>query len=152
MPTEDAKKKNRRDRVSVVVVSENKLLGFYAEDPHSKKKYFFLPGGVPEPGETLIVTAERETLEETGYSIDVLAEPKIFRRYDFEWNGQINDCHTWYFMGRLNRPETLPVNDAAYHRGVGWISLSEIESVFSYHRDILEPIRNLLKSIERISK
>lgn len=41
-----------RDRVSVVVVHENRILGFHAEDPHNKMKYFFLPGGKVESGET----------------------------------------------------------------------------------------------------
>ncbi len=41
-----------RRRVSVVVVHQGQVLGFHAEDPHNHRRYFFLPGGVIEEGET----------------------------------------------------------------------------------------------------
>ncbi|MGE4133856.1 MAG: NUDIX domain-containing protein [Bdellovibrionales bacterium] len=64
--------KPRRNRVSVVVLDENKVLGFHAEDPTNKRKYFFLPGGQIERGETPQAAAIREAIEETGYEIEII--------------------------------------------------------------------------------
>ena len=57
--------KPHHNRVSIVVIHKNKTLGFHAEDPHNKKKYFFLLGGLIEAGETEQDAARREWLEET---------------------------------------------------------------------------------------
>lgn len=135
------KKKPHRHRVSVVVLHENKILGFYAQDPHSQKKYFFLPGGLIEKGEAIEDAAIRETLEETGYSIEIIKGANITRRYDFEWNGVVYDSSTQFLAGRVLSEQPAPVNDASYHKGAGWIPINEIHSVFNYHKDILEPIQ-----------
>ena len=144
--------KPQRNRVSIVVIHENKILGFHAEDPHNKKKYFFLPGGLIEVGETAQDAAKRETLEETGYSVEVIEGINITRRYNFEWNGVVNDCTTQFLAGRLVSEEPTLVNDAPYHREVSWIPLAEIKPVFAYHKDIVEPIEviaeRLIKTVE----
>lgn len=138
-----------RRRVSVVVVHKEHILGFHAEDPTSNRRYFFIPGGRIEEGESPFQAAIRETLEETGYHIEILPEPAIERRYDFEWDGVINDCSTVFLLGRLiDKPQEI-VDDAAYHRGVEWIPLSQLDVVFAYSRDILEPVRELVQEEQR---
>ncbi len=140
--------KNQRRRASIIVVHDSKVLGFHAEDPCSKRMYFFLPGGMVEEGENPVQTAQRETLEETGYSVEVIAEIHLLRRYDFLWSGRVNDCETHFFAGRLVSETPLPVNDASYHRGVGWVPVSEIGSVFSYHPDIRQAVELI---VDRLS-
>lgn len=135
--------KTYRKRVSAVVISENKILGFHAEDPFNKKKYFFLPGGECEESETIIQTAERETLEETGYRIKVRDLPPLVHRYDFEWNGRVYDSETWFVTATLISKNPKPVNDASYHRGVAWLPIDEIDTIFNYHPKILGAIRQL---------
>ncbi len=150
-----------RKRVSVFVIHENKILGFYAEDPYNHKKYFFLPGGLIEENETHEQTAIRETLEETGYSIEILKHiTPEHRHYDFEWNGKNNDCDTHFFAGRLTTTKAKEINDADYHRGVAWQPIKQTQSpskdliteIFSYHKDILEPIIKLIKAIQEGQK
>ncbi len=139
--------KSRRDRVSVVVVHNNQILGFHAEDPHNRKKYFFLPGGLIEPGESPAEAALRETLEETGYTIKLIEGISAERRYDFEWNGRMNDCVTLFLAGRLLNEEAEKVDDAPYHRGVEWVPIERVRTVFSYHKDILEPIEEIINRL-----
>ena len=136
-----------RKRVSTIVVHNNALLGFKAIDPTNGRHYVFVPGGEREAGESPEETATRETREETGYQIELLKNLKTFRKYDFEWNGKLVDCETWYFAAKLKWEHAEEVNDADYHKGVVWIPLSEIDSVFSYHPDILEPIQELLSQL-----
>ncbi len=132
-----------RKRVSVVIVNDNKILGFHAEDPFNKKKYFFLPGGEIEKKESKEETAIRETLEETGYKIG-LVKNSIIKNYDFEWNGRVFDCETTFFLGKLISLEQNFVKDADYNRGVDWIPVDQIKEVLGYHADILSAILELL--------
>lgn len=139
--------KKFRRRVSVVVVHQGRILGFHALDPHNQLSYFFIPGGKIEEGESPAQAAVRETLEETGYEIEILPQLSLERRYDFEWDGQLNDCCTTFLVGRLLNEHPMQVNDAAYHRGVGWCSLADINQVFAYHKDILEPVQILAHQV-----
>jgi hypothetical protein len=45
---------------SVIVVKNEKVLGFYSEDPLSKKLLFFLSDGRLEKNETLLACAKTE--------------------------------------------------------------------------------------------
>lgn len=137
--------KNLRKRVSVIVVHKGQILGFHAQDPHNKKKYVFLPGGKIEENEPVEMTAIRETKEETGYTIKIDPHFRHFERYDFEWDGKINDCQTWFLRGTLDPLEQTPstVNDASYHQGVAWILLQEAPSAFGCHDAILRAMAYL---------
>lgn len=136
-----------RKRASVLVVHKNKVLGFHAIDPHSGAKYFFIPGGGIEDGESPIVSAERETLEETGYRIRIFAETEFRRKYDFPWNGKINPCDTVFYLAELAEPWHAPmeIKDADYHKGVEWIDANKIDKVFAYNKDILWAVQKLMK-------
>lgn len=139
--------KQYRNRSSVIVVHKNKILGFHAIDPVSGAKYFFMPGGGIEAGESAVVASERETLEETGYKIRVFPETEFRRKYDFPWNGKINACDTVFYLAELAEPwhEPTDVKDADYHRGVEWIDLKKVDEVFSYNKDILWAVQKLVK-------
>ncbi|WP_413586030.1 tRNA adenosine(34) deaminase TadA [Bdellovibrio sp. HCB274] len=141
-----------RHRASTVVIYKNKILGFHAEDPVSRKKYFFLPGGKIDAGEAPHQTAVRETHEETDYKIKVFAETEFRRKYDFDWNGKNQPCDTFFYLATLDEPwhEVRPVKDAAYHRGVAWLDLKDIDQVFGYHKDILWAVQKLTKTARKM--
>lgn len=131
--------KNYRHRASVIVVHKNKILGFHAVDPFNKTKYFFIPGGKIDAGESAAEAAVRETLEETGYKIRLVPDLELRRRYDFTWNGQVNACDTTFFVGVLDEAwhEPRPVQDAEYNKGSEWIPVSQAAKVFGYDENIL---------------
>ncbi|WP_413576602.1 tRNA adenosine(34) deaminase TadA [Bdellovibrio sp. HCB290] len=141
-----------RRRASAVVVYKNKLLGFHAEDPVSKKKYFFLPGGKIDNGEEPYEAATREAQEETDYKIKVFAETEFRRKYDFEWNGKNQPCDTFFYLATLDEPwhEVRAVQDADYHRGVAWIDLKDLDKTFSYDKDILWAVQKLTKTARKM--
>ncbi|QDK43852.1 tRNA adenosine(34) deaminase TadA [Bdellovibrio sp. ZAP7] len=141
-----------RHRASAVVVYKNKILGFHAEDPVSKKKYFFLPGGMIDRGENAATTAVREAKEETDYQIKVFPETEFRRKYDFTWNGKNQPCDTIFYLATLNEPwhEVRAVQDADYHRGVAWIDLKDVDRVFAYDKDILWAVQKLTKTARKM--
>ena len=133
-----------RVRTSVVCLHNDRLLAFHAEDPQTKTNYVFLPGGKVESHETATEAAERETLEETGFHVEVSGSLGVDREYTFFWNGEDYDCLTIFYPARLKSPLQSPVQDAEYHRGVVWIPRDEIIKNFSYSSPILEAILELL--------
>ncbi|NBW80439.1 hypothetical protein EBR21_01675, partial [bacterium] len=76
----------------------------------------------------------------TGFHIACLEHPTLERKYDFVWDGQLNICETTFVAGELLSERAEPVDDASYHRGVEWIPVEELSTVFNYHNDILEPV------------
>lgn len=128
-----------RHRSSAIVVHQNKILGFHAIDPTNHKRYFFMPGGKIEEGETPEQAAIRETFEETGYKIRLLPGQRLRRRYDFEWNGQFFASDVIFFVGSLDEEWHVPhpVQDADYNKGAEWIRIQDIDEYFGYQPDIL---------------
>jgi 8-oxo-dGTP pyrophosphatase MutT (NUDIX family) len=141
-------KKIRRQRVSVVVVDNGRILGFQGEDPATGCRNFFVPGGAIEEGETLEAAAVRETLEETGFAIAIIPGIVVESRYDFSWNGAVYDCSTTYFAGQILNREAAMVNDADYHRGVEWRPICDIPKDFAYHHQILESILDITRRMQ----
>lgn len=133
-----------RVRTSVIVVHNQKLLTFFAVDPASSKEYYFLPGGAIESDETAPEAAVRETLEETGFAIDVDVESAVDKEYIFHWNGEDYDCLTIFYRAQLKSIFQKPVNDATYNKGVHWIDLADVPNKMSYNKEIFEAIQELI--------
>lgn len=136
-----------RVRTSAVVVLNNKLLTFFAVDPKDGREFHFLPGGAIEPEETAPEAAERETLEETGFNVEVLPETCLDVEYDFHWNGETYHCLTFFYKANLVSPFANPkiVHDQAYNKGVVWVPLSEVSNVFSYSEAIKDAVLTLIE-------
>lgn len=136
-----------RLRTSVIIKHNDKLLCFIGQDPQTKEKYYFLPGGAVETGETAPECAARETLEETGYEVRIDSSLNVDKDYEFTWNGINYECTTIFYRGFLTSPfpKVAKVQDAEYHLGVQWLPLSEIKNNFNYKKEILDAILELIE-------
>jgi 8-oxo-dGTP pyrophosphatase MutT (NUDIX family) len=116
-------------------------------DPTTRLSRLFVPGGAIEPGEQAWQTAERETLEETGYRVRAEPEHTIVASYPFEWDGALYQVTTCFVRARLVDAATtpLPVNDADFHEGVCWIDVTEIPRELGFHPDILSAVSQLAR-------
>lgn len=134
-----------RERTSVVVVADNKLLTFFAIDPHSGQEYYFLPGGKIEANESLQECAARECLEETGYEVSP-ASDFVTSEYDFTWNNQDYWCRTHFLKATLKTDinSAKIVTDADYNKGVRWIPVDDFASYFFYNESVFQSVRKLL--------
>jgi 8-oxo-dGTP pyrophosphatase MutT (NUDIX family) len=138
----------KRERVSVVCVYDHKILVFVAIDPTSGKRYYFLPGGGLEEGETEVACGIRETVEETGYRVIVEADSRLSKNYLFHWNGQHYDCVTHFYRGHLAEIYRPPkaVVDQDYNKGAVWMPVSKIHVIFDYSPEIHDAVEALIDS------
>lgn len=136
----------RYARSSIVCTHGGALLGFFGEDPCNGRRLFFLPGGKPDPGESMIEAARRETFEETGHRVRPIAETELVVDYEIIWEDRPWPCTTHFFLAEHESepPEGLKLADASYHRGVSWIPLDQLEEHLGFSPEILGAVRLLL--------
>lgn len=133
-----------RSRASVVCVHDQNLLAIELEDPTTRKRFWSVPGGEIEDGESPEAAAVREAREETGYEISVDATSRLINQYLFRWNGKLFDCETYWFRAHLDSPHAAEVDDAAYLLRAKWLPLDRLNELFGYHPAIRDAIVQLL--------
>lgn len=88
-----------------------------------------LPGGALEVGETVAETAERETLEETGYQVEVTgivgvySNPAHVIEYD---DGEVRQEFNLCFRARVRGGDT---RSSAETPDVAWVELGALDSL-----------------------
>jgi 8-oxo-dGTP pyrophosphatase MutT (NUDIX family) len=142
----DPKPGKLRIRAAVVCVHRAQLLCVRMRDPRTRVVRLFVPGGGIEAGETATFAAARETLEETGYRVQVDAESEVVAHYPYEWDGVLRPIITHFFRGSLLEPdlEPAPVNDADFNEGVVWLPLEEIPSALGFNDVVRSAVERLL--------
>jgi ADP-ribose pyrophosphatase YjhB (NUDIX family) len=130
----------------VVVVQNGRLLAFRAADPTSGKEYFFLPGGMIKEDETAPESAERVTLESTGFRVQVTPTSNTDREHGFHWDGEDFDCLTIFYRATLLSAMQSQIVDADYSKGTHWIPLAEVPAAFDYSAETLSAIKELIES------
>lgn len=118
-----------RNRTGVICLHEGRLLTVELQDPASRKRYFSIPGGGIEPGETAEDCAVREMLEETGYQVALTSSGHI-TEYAFRWNTRLVHCRTHWFSSELLSPEQGPVEDEAFNLGPAWLPWPRARMLF----------------------
>lgn len=119
-----------RQRSCVFCLHDSRLLAIQLEDPTTKKRFWSLPGGAIEAGETPAIAAVRETLEETGYQV-TLTSDGFPTQYEFHWDGAIYDCTTHWFTAKLSSTEPVAVDDASYLLNSRWLPWPRSQCLFT---------------------
>lgn len=116
-------KRSKWDSAHVVLIRGNKvLLVQRANDDHWMPGKWCLPGGQLDDGETLEQGLKRETLEETGYSIeleDLFYLPSISYKKE----------HALYACDKISGKLEINHNGVVEHEDAKWISKKEIHSM-----------------------
>jgi len=134
-----------RQRASAICFHNNELLVVRLKDPYSKIEHWFPPGGAVEEGEIPAEAARRETLEETGYKIEICVESELVNNYNYLWNNTNYRVTTHWFAAKLLSLEPVKeVDDADYLIAVGWLKKEQWNIEFSFCREILEAVEKLI--------
>ena len=123
-------------RGAVIIIKDKKIL--LIRRHKCGRKYYVLPGGTMEKGETIKQTAIREAKEETGFDV-TLSKQK-------HWKSKFEYRDEYYFFvdktkGRchLGGPEAK-LNNPANHYGLEWVEMKKLSKINLVPSDIKEKI------------
>ena len=119
-----------RRRSCVFCLHESRLLAIELEDPTTRKRFWSLPGGAIEAGETASEAAIRETFEETGYQVQ-LTSKGFSTGYQFRWSSQTYNCTTYWFTAELKPILPAVVDDETYLINRQWLPWPKSDFLFS---------------------
>jgi 8-oxo-dGTP pyrophosphatase MutT (NUDIX family) len=120
--------KNARLAARILLIdADDRLLLLHAEEPLSRRRFWLLPGGGLDDGESFEAAARRELYEETG--LDVQPHPWVWtRRHAHSWDGRPHDQYERIFVARVPRCEIAAPKPDDYLLGHRWWALAEIET------------------------
>jgi len=137
----------KRYTAAVICLHQGQLLTVRLEDPTTKVQQLYLPGGKIESGETSQEAAIRETLEETGYHVQLTGNEPIRFSQVVRWDGQLFDRTTEAFSATVVSHSGQAVQDAPYHRGVVWLPHASIRKEFAYMVGLTDEIGKILGTL-----
>jgi 8-oxo-dGTP pyrophosphatase MutT (NUDIX family) len=128
----------------VVLDPEDRVLLIRASDPAdpAKGRWWEIPGGGMEPGESSAQAATREMIEETGLVPTEVSGPVWRQHVSYVFAGMRFDQDEWIHIARCDggeyQPSGLEPIEALAFEGAGWHELGDLPRLGSVER-ILPP-------------
>ena len=124
-----------RVRTATLCVSDGKLLCVELRDPTTRKRFWSLPGGAVEQGESAVTASER--WRASPEVIVTLLAPDRARLAQ-------RAIEAIEFRGDLLDDQPGPVNDADFLLGCAWLPVDRIARLLSPHPEISDTVVQML--------
>ncbi len=113
-------------RPATIVIKKDKVLAIKSK--YGKEEFYLFPGGGVEFGETLRDAAIRETLEETGYKVEII-KPVYINEYIDAKNKSRRVINLFFFAKLRGKRKNKIKNDGGKIKQIEWISIDKVKKI-----------------------
>jgi len=119
--------KGARPAARVVLLNQDdELLYLHAEEKRNGRKFWVMPGGGLEAGESFEDAAKREAWEETGIDVDI--GPCLWTRHHiFEWEDKHLNQFEVFYLARSSSAEVCPPKPDSYVTDHKWWTVADLK-------------------------
>lgn len=128
----------------IVLVHDNKVVLL------KRPRYWELPKGHIEQGETELEAAKRETIEETGIKdFRIVPGWKIKIKYSYWFNKKKIEKEVVFFMGIVDK--YIEPKPSKEHPDAKWIDIDKAIKIVKFN-DLREVLEKVKQNVQRINK
>ena len=121
----------------VCIKNGNILLAYFREG-----KYYFLPGGHIEHGESMLETLKREFMEEAKICVEPTEFVGIFEHV---WINEGKTQHEINFIFRVETSALHDIQSQVGHLEFRWIPATEIQNIHFLPKEMLQTVQNIVR-------
>jgi|LGOV01.1.fsa_nt_gb ADP-ribose pyrophosphatase YjhB (NUDIX family) len=138
-------KSNIRNSIKAIIIRDNKILLTHNE--YGGEKFYLLPGGGQNHGETIINALKRECLEEIGSSVEMI-KLRFIREYigkNHQFASEDSNVHQVELMFEcrlINDKLKLTEDKDDFQIGFEWIDLDNLKNIKIYPDTLKEVINS----------
>jgi ADP-ribose pyrophosphatase len=134
------------DTVTIIGLTENKVILVDDEQPHLGKRKSFPGGRVDDTDDTILDAAKREMLEETGYSFNSWRLVEVRQPYrKIEW-------FVYVFVAYEQLDKQEPDLDAGEKIDVSYLDFDDLKTLINNDIGYLGESRGLLQQINNLKE
>jgi len=111
-------------RPATIIIKNEKILA--VKSKYGNEEFYLFPGGGIKKGETIVQAAIRETLEETGYLVEIDKPLYINEYIDLKSSRRVVNI---FFLARIKKFVGTKTNDKGKVKSIEWIPIKDLVKI-----------------------